>query len=153
MTPPFRGINASTKPGALHVAKDRFNIDLLSGTVTCPAGVSVAIRARSDGSGAAAFGAACARCELRDRCTDARGGRSVRIGAHEAVLAAARARQQRPAWRSDYRAVRPKVERKLAHLVRRKHGGRHARVRGLAKADADFNLLAAAANIARLGVL
>ena len=134
-------------------AKDRFNIDLLSGTVTCPAGVSVAIRARSDGSGTAAFGAACARCELRGRCTDARGGRTVRIGAHEAVLAAARARQQRPAWRSDYRAVRPKVERKLAHLVRRKHGGRHARVRGLAKTDADFNLLAAAANIARLGVL
>ena len=57
------------------------------------------------------------------------------------------------AIQNDYRAVRPKVERKLAHLVRRKHGGRHARVRGLAKVDADFNLLAAAANIARLGVL
>ena len=49
--------------------------------------------------------------------------------------------------------MRPKVERKLAHLKRRKHGGRHARMRGRAKVDADFNLLAAAANIARLGVL
>ena len=77
----------------------------------------------------------------------------MRISANEAVLAASRARQQDPAWRNDYRAVRPKVERKLAHLMRRKHGGRHARVRGRAKVDADFNLLAAAANIARLGVL
>ncbi len=77
----------------------------------------------------------------------------MRVGPDEAVLAAARERQQDPQWRRDYRAVRPKVERKLAHLVRRKHGGRHARVRGRPKVDADFNLLAAAANIARLGML
>ena len=133
--------------------KDRFDVDLLSGTVTCPAGTTVAIRAHGDGSGTAAFGAACHGCALRGDCTDAAGGRTVRISANEAVLAASRARQRDPAWRNDYRAVRPKVERKLAHLVRRKHGGRHARVRGRAKVDADFNLLAAAANIARLGVL
>ncbi len=35
----------------------------------------------------------------------------------------------------------------------RKHGGRRARVRGTRKVDADFNLLAAAVNLARLGVL
>ena len=145
-----------TQPAAApggRFTKDRFDVDLLSGTVTCPAGTTVAIRARGDGSGTAAFGAACHGCALRGRCTGAAGGRTVRIGANEAVLAASRARQQDPAWRNDYRAVRPKVERKLAHLMRRKHGGRHARVRGRAKVDADFNLLAAAANIARLGVL
>jgi hypothetical protein len=70
----------------------------------------------------------------------------------------------RPSWRllappadpdraADYRATRPKVERKLAHLVRRRHGGRRVRVRGLAKVAADFTLLAAAVNLARLGVL
>ena len=37
--------------------------------------------------------------------------------------------------------------------MRRRHGGRHARVRGTAKVDADFPLLAAAANLARLAVL
>jgi IS5 family transposase len=37
--------------------------------------------------------------------------------------------------------------------MRRKHGGRRARVRGTTKVDADFNLLAAAANMARLAVL
>jgi hypothetical protein len=37
--------------------------------------------------------------------------------------------------------------------MRRKHGGRHARVRGQTKIAADFSLLAAAVNLARLGVL
>jgi IS5 family transposase len=37
--------------------------------------------------------------------------------------------------------------------MRRRHGGRRARVRGLAKVAADFALLAAAVNLARLGVL
>ena len=68
-------------------------------------------------------------------------------------MAAARARQADPDRAADYRATRPKVERKLAHLVRRRHGGRRVRVRGLAKVAADFNLLAAAVNLARLGVL
>jgi hypothetical protein len=41
----------------------------------------------------------------------------------------------------------------LAHLMRRKHGGRRARVRGQTKVDADFSLLAAAVNLARLAAL
>ena len=68
-------------------------------------------------------------------------------------MARARARQATPSWQADYRATRPKVERKLAHLMRRKHGGRRARMRGKAKIDADFRLLAAAANLARLAAL
>ena len=54
---------------------------------------------------------------------------------------------------ADYRATRPKVERKIAHLMRRRHGGRRARVRGQTKIAADFALLAAAVNLARLSVL
>jgi len=37
--------------------------------------------------------------------------------------------------------------------MRRRHGGRRARVRGLRKVAADLSLLAAAVNVARLGVL
>jgi IS5 family transposase len=37
--------------------------------------------------------------------------------------------------------------------MRRRHGGRRARVRGLVKATADFALLAAAVNLARLSAL
>jgi hypothetical protein len=45
------------------------------------------------------------------------------------------------------------VERKIGHLMRRRHGGRRARVRGTTKVAADFSLLAAAVNLARLGAL
>ena len=50
-------------------------------------------------------------------------------------------------------ATRSKVERKIPHLMRRKHGGRRARVPGKPKVTADFALLAAAVNLARLAAL
>jgi hypothetical protein len=99
------------------------------------------------------FKGACATCALRPECTTATAGRTIGISAHEEALARARLRQRDPAWRDDYRATRPKVERKLAHLMRRRHGGRRARVRGRIRVDADFKLLAAAVNLARLGTL
>ena len=134
--------------------KDRFTIDLDAKTVTCPAGITVPIRpAAGRHAGAARFGAACRTCPLAAQCTTAKEGRTITIGPHEARLAAARIRQSDPAWKADYRATRPKVERKISHLMRRRHGGRRARVRGLAKTAADFALLAAAVNLARLGVL
>jgi IS5 family transposase len=45
------------------------------------------------------------------------------------------------------------VERKLAHLLRRRHGGRRARVRGLVRVAQDWKLLAAATNLARFATL
>jgi hypothetical protein len=38
-------------------------------------------------------------------------------------------------------------------MMRRRHGGRRARMRGQVKIAADFSLLAAAVNIARLAAL
>jgi hypothetical protein len=136
--------------------KDRFDIDLDRQQVTCPNGTTTPIRASTgEGrhAGRADFGATCTTCPLRPRCTDSKTGRSITIGQHEARLTAARTRQQDPAWRADYRATRPKVERKIAHLMRRRHGGRRARMRGRLRIAADFSLLAAAANLARLATL
>jgi len=133
--------------------KDRFDVNVRAGTVTCPNGITVTIRRHRRGGGMAHFKGACRDCPLRDQCTSSAKGRAIAIGAHEEALARARARQRDPDWRADYRATRPKVERKLGHLMRRRHGGRRARVRGTARVDADFRLLAAAANLARLGVL
>ncbi len=133
--------------------KDRFTIDLDAETVTCPNAVTVTIRRGVHGDGIASFATACATCPLRDECTQAANGRTIRVGVYEAVLARHRQQQQDPAWRDDYRATRPKVERKLGHLMRHRHGGRRARMRGSTKIDADFNLLAAAANLARLAIL
>ena len=121
--------------------------------MTCPARVTVPIRAAKAGGGTAAFGTACAGCPLAAQCTTGKTGRTIRIGAYEGELTRARATQKDPAWRAEYRATRPKVERKLGHLMRRRHGGRRARVRGQTKVGADFALLAAATNLARFGVL
>jgi len=116
-------------------AKDRFDVDLDEDTVTCPAGNTAPIRRDAHGDGGAYFADACADCPLRAGCTDAKGGRTVRVGRHEQRLADARTRQQHPDWIADYRATRPKVERKIGHLMRRRHGGRRARVRGRRKLD------------------
>jgi hypothetical protein len=132
--------------------KSRFGIDLDAGTVTCPASHTVTLRPIKHGQ-VARFAALCTGCPLAVRCTSSRSGRTIHLGQHERQLAAARAQQTDPAWRSDYTQTRPKVERKISHLMRRKHGGRRARVRGSTKVAADFQLLAAAVNLARFAVL
>ena len=143
---------APTAAGGLF-SKDRFGIDLDAGAVTCPGGITAPIRPARAGGGTAYFASACPQCPLRTQCTTAAGGRTVSVGPHEQTLTDARARQADPAWVADYRGTRPKVERKLGHLMRRRHGGRRARVRGTARVAADFRLLAAAVNLARMAVL
>jgi hypothetical protein len=155
------GIDAKTKvqpPVAPSgkFTKDAFTIDLRTQIVTCPNGVTIPIRPVRDHdrhAGKADFGRACTTCPLRTQCTDSKTGRHITISHWEAQLTNARTRQTDPTWQADYRATRPKVERKLAHLMRRRHGGRRARMRGLARIATDFNLLAAAANLARLAIL
>src|ERR1051325_10614115 len=93
------------------------------------------------------------RMSAAGQCSTAKGGRTIAVGAHEQALADARVRQADPAWIADYQATRPKVERKLGHLMRRRHGGRRARVRGTDRVDADFRFLAGAVNLARLATL
>ena len=135
-------------------SQDAFNIDLQAGTVTCPRGRLVVLRTSADGSQIAAFDAHCEDCPLRDQCTRSKTrGRSIRLHPKHSVLDRERKRQRDPSWRARYRATRPKVERKIAHMMRRKHGGRRARVRGQVRVAQDFALLAAAVNLARLASL
>jgi len=141
-------------PNAPHgrFAKDKFTIDLDAQTVTCPAAHTVALTATGRRR-VAKFAHWCAGCPLADECTTSKRGRTIHIGPYEQQLTRARERQQNPEWAADYKATRPKVERKISHLTRRKHGGRRARVRGKPKVSADLSLLAAAVNLARLAVL
>jgi hypothetical protein len=88
-------------------AQDAFTIDTAKRTVTCPSGRLVELRFQKDGAGVAEFGKKCAACPLRAQCTDSPGGRTVRTHAKHDTL-----------------------DRKLAHMMRRKNGGRRARVRG-----------------------
>jgi IS5 family transposase len=138
-------------PGGRFTKAD-FAIDLGTRTVTCPAGRVASLRAAGR-EAVASFGPACAGCPLAIRCTSSAAGRTITVGPHEAALVRARAAQRDPAWLADYRATRPKVERKIGHLMRRRHGGRRARVRGRSRVGADYALLAAAVNLARLAVL
>jgi hypothetical protein len=99
-----------------HFPKDHFAIDLAARTVTCPAGIAVTFR-RLDHkrhAGIAEFGDACQTCPLASQCTTATAGRTVTIGHYEAQLTAGRARQTDLSWKADYRATRPKVERRSA---------------------------------------
>jgi IS5 family transposase len=144
-------VQAPNAPGGRY-PKDAFGIDLEAGTVTCPAGQTARLRPIKNGH-IAHFAGACQGCPLAERCTTSSSGRSIHVGVYEQQLQRARARQTNPAWKADYTATRPKVERKISHLMRRRHGGRRARVRGHAKVDADFSLLAAAVNLARLATL
>lgn len=134
-------------------SQDAFKIDVTANTVCCPAGQLVRLRRSKDGGGHALFGVLCRDCPQRSSCTTNKEGRSVNVHAKHEVLDRARNRQRDPAWRRKYRATRPKVERKLAHMMRRKHGGRRARVRGTVRVRQDFALLAAAVNLTRLAKL
>ena len=145
-------VAAPTAPAG-YFTKAQFRIDLEAGRVTCPARLQVPIIPARGGGGVARFGRACAVCPLASACTSSRAGRTITIHPQETRLQAARQRQRDPAWRADYRAHRPTVERKLAHLLRRRHGGRRARVRGRLRVAQDWRLLAAAVNLARFAVL
>lgn len=145
-------VQASVAPDG-HFSKDAFVIDLDAQTVRCPAGAIVAIRQAKDGGGLAAFGVRCASCPQKPLCTANKEGRTIRIHPKEATLQRKRAEQKSPEWKSDYRHTRPKVERKLAHLMFRRHGGRRARMRGCVRVRQDFALLGAAHNLKRMAFL
>ena len=91
---------------------DDFAISEDQGTVTCPAGVTRPMSpART-----VTFGAACAGCPLRQRCTTARHGRSMTIHPHEGLLRAARAQ----AWHAGVQTRLPHpVDDRAGHLLDR----------------------------------
>jgi hypothetical protein len=133
--------------------KDRFNVDLATKSVICPAGQRVAINPTRDGGGRASFKVHCKDCPLRAACTKSRAGRTISIGPHEGLLQVARAKQATPEWQARYRADRPKVERKISHFARRAWGGRNARVRGRRRISTDADTRAGVLNLTRLAVL
>jgi hypothetical protein len=145
-TPPVRNSTGG-------FAKDRFDIDIETGTVTCPAQHTVTIRPARGGGGTARFKAHCQVCPLRTDCTTSRRGRTITVHPQETILRRARIEQATPDWQARYRADRPIVERKIAHLMRRVWGGRRARTRGRRRVATDIDTRAGAVNLARLAKL
>jgi len=147
------GHTAVIKPGPLKPAveggftTDDFTVDEVTGTVTCPAGVTRAVT----GHRHVIFGAACRACPLRARCTTAKDGRTLRLHPHDAILRAARASwAAQPALREDYKKYRPNVERVISQVASR--GGRRLKLRylGAAKNNAWLKNRTAALNLRNL---
>jgi hypothetical protein len=134
-------------------SQDAFEIDTSAGTACCPNGVRVRLRVLPDNSRTADFASNCVGCSLRQQCTTSKRGRVLRLHPKHETLTRAREAQRDPSWKQRYRATRPKVERKIAHLMRTRHGGRRARVRGRVRIGHDFALLAAAVNLYHLAAL
>ena len=144
-----REMAAVIKPPPLPVAiaggysLDDFDIDTQAATVTCPAGVSVAITP----NGYARFGRACRHCPVRTRCTTANNGRTIRLHPHHDLLAAARAQARTRQFQHAYNTHRPMAERTIAWLVR---NNRRCPYLGAAKNRHWLALRAAAVNLKRL---
>jgi hypothetical protein len=147
------GHNAIIKPGPLRPAVaggftlDDFTVDEAAGTVTCPNGLTRTLT----GNRSAVFGAACATCPLRQRCTTAKDGRTIRLHKHDALLRAARRDwATRDDLRQTYRQHRPMVERSIAWLIGPKSRCRKLRYHGVAANNAWLHTRIAALNLRRL---
>jgi hypothetical protein len=95
------------------------------------------------------FGAACAGCPLRGRCTTAKDGRSMTIHPHEDLLRAARAQARTPEFTQAY-PTRSAIERIIAWTAIQ--NGRRVKLRylGISKNNAWLHTRCAALNLRTL---
>ena len=145
------GHDTVIKPGPLRPAVpggftlDDFTIDERAGTVTCPAGLTRPISpART-----VTFGAACAGCPLRQRCTTAKDGPSMTIHPHEDLLRAARAQARTPEFKQAY-STRSAIERIIAWTATQNGHRIRLRYTGTAKNNAWLHGRCAALNLRTL---
>ena len=126
---------------------DDFTVDEQAGTVTCPAGHTVALsRTR-----VATFGVACRDCPLRARCTTSKTGRKLVLHRRDDLLRAARADWAAgTGLRKDYQAHRPNVERAVAQVATWRGRRLKLRYRGVARNHAWLKRRTAALNLRNL---
>lgn len=137
-------LRRNPKLAADQFTRDDFTIDYAARTVTCPNTVTASITVH----GSAVFGARCRDCPLRSRCTAHAGGKTFNVGAHDHLLADARAQWRAGTHTDSYRQWRPLVERSIAWLVA--HGHRRVRYRGVERNRLALATRAAALNLRRL---
>jgi len=126
---------------------DDFTVNGQAGTVTCPAGHTVALsRTR-----VATFGVRCRDCPLRDRCTTCKTGRKLVLHQRDDLLRAARADWAAdPALREDYMKHRPNVERAVAQVATWRGRRLKLRYREVARNHAWLKRRTAALNLRNL---
>jgi hypothetical protein len=126
---------------------DDFTVDEQQGTVTCPAGHTVALsRTR-----VATFGVLCRNCPLRERCTTCKTGRKLVLHERDDLLRAARADWAADTGlREDYMKHRPNVERAIAQVATWRGRRLKLRYRGTARNHAWLKRRTAALNLRNL---
>lgn len=124
--------------------REDFDVDLDAGTVTCPAGHTVAITTHLK----AIFDWRCTDCWLRPRCTTAVKGKTINLTPNERQLQQARIRAREPDYIQTYRSKRPMVERTIAWFTARGH--RKVRYRGTERNQFFIHTRSAAINLRRL---
>lgn len=135
-------------------SKDKFEIDLEEGEVTCPNEKTTQEWTWTrDQKGRKVkryeFGKeTCEECPLRSECTTAKNGRTITLNYHEDKLKQARERQKREEFEETY-ARRAECERKV-HEVMRIHGMRQSRYVGRRKTEMQMTWTAAVVNLKRL---
>jgi len=136
------------------VAKTAFALDLAADTVTCPRGQTTTTFAwetddqRRPVKRFVFERKTCEVCPLFARCVHSKTqGRSIGVHYHEAVLQAARQRQQTDEFKEIY-TQRPAVERKIAELSG--HGAKQARYLGTPKNCWQAQWTGAVINLKRL---
>ena len=146
------GHDTMIKPGPVRPAvpggftQDDFIAGEGNGTVTCPAGHT---RPMSAATRTVTFGDACAGCPLRQRCTTAKDGRSMRIHPHEGLLRAARAQARTEQFKKAY-PTRSAIERIIAWTATQDGHRVKLRYIGTAKHDAWLHARCAAINLRTL---
>jgi hypothetical protein len=139
LSKPWKGTNA--KPDMF--GKKDFKINVLKGTITCPAGE---VESFEPGEVVHFDPEACGACPLRAHCTHAASGRgrTVTMGDDEALQKRLRHIQSTRTGREELRGRIP-VEHSLAHLSNRQ--GPRARYRGVRKNEFDLRRLATIQNL------
>lgn len=145
-------LNAAQRQGGQRTdffGQDQFRYDSQSDSYRCPAGAVLTKWQHRPDKGGWQYKAparVCARCPLRQQCTDAKHGRRVQRLNRQSELDAMRAQSASDAARADRKRRRYLMEGSFADAANG-HGFKRARWRGLWRQRVQGHLIAACQNI------
>jgi transposase len=142
-----------TPPAPELFQPEAFTLNAAGEEVRCPGGATTGTRKRARRGHGWQFRfrpSQCRPCPLRARCLkpDTHGGRTVIKNDYEAQYRAAQQRAQTAAYQ-EVRRKHPRIERKLADMIRW-HDGRRVRYRGRLRVKIQYLLTAVVVNCKRI---
>jgi transposase len=142
-----------TPPAPEVFQPEAFTLNAAGDEVRCPGGATTSTRKRARRGHGWQFRfrtSQCRLCPLRARCLkpETQGGRTVIKNDYEAQYRAAQQRAQTAAYQ-EVRREHPRIERKLAEMVRW-HDGRRVRYRGRLRVKIQYLLTAVVINCKRI---